>query len=171
MARPLHLEPHFSADELKARYRASDDPVESRRWHLLWLVHTQTTLTDAAKVVGLNYDYARAVVKDYNRDGADGLRNRRKDQRPQQSRSLLNPEQLRELEARLQVPPTDDGVWSGPKVAQVIAEVTGVPKVWPQRGWDYLKRLEQSLQVPRPRHRKGDPEAQAAFKKTLSTQD
>jgi hypothetical protein len=26
--------------------------------------------------------------------------------------------------------------------------------------------LEQSLQVPRPRHRKGDPEAQEAFKKT-----
>ena len=166
MPRPLHLEPHFSVDELKARYRASGDPVESRRWHLLWLVHTQTTLTDAAKAVGLNYDYARGVVKDYNRYGADGLRNRRKDQRPQQSRSLLNPEQLRDLEARLQSPPDDDGVWSGPKVAQVIAEVTGVPKVWPQRGWDYLKRLEQSLQVPRPRHRKGDPEAQEAFKKT-----
>ncbi|WOD37036.1 winged helix-turn-helix domain-containing protein [Nodosilinea sp. E11] len=70
------------------------------------------------------------------------------------------------MEARLQFPPDDDGVWSGPKVAQVIAEVTGVPKVWPQRGWDYLKRLEQSLQVPRPRHRKGDPEAQEAFKET-----
>ncbi|MGG6241880.1 winged helix-turn-helix domain-containing protein [Nodosilinea sp. AN01ver1] len=133
---------------------------------MLWLVHTDTTLTDAAKAVGLNYDYARAVVKDYNRYGADGLRNRRKDQRPHQSRSLLNPEQLRALETRLQSPPDDDGVWSGPKVARVIAEVTGVPKVWPQRGWDYLKRLEQSLQVPRPRHRKGDLEAQEAFKKT-----
>ncbi|WP_410510522.1 helix-turn-helix domain-containing protein [Nodosilinea sp. E11] len=53
-------------------------------------VHTQTTLTDAAKAVGLNYDYAREVVKAYNRDGAAGLRNRRKAQRPQQSRSLLN---------------------------------------------------------------------------------
>ncbi|WP_261890951.1 winged helix-turn-helix domain-containing protein [Acaryochloris marina] len=30
----------------------------------------------------------------------------------------------------------------------------------------YLKRLEQSLQCPRPHHRKGEPEAQAAFKKT-----
>lgn len=170
MPRPLHLEPHFSADELKARYRASGDPVESRRWHLLWLVHTQTTLTDAAKAVGLNYDYARGVVKAYNCHGAAGLRNRRRDQRPQASRSLLNSEQLRDLEARLQSPPNDDGVWSGPKVAQVIAEVIGVPKVWPQRGWDYLKRLEQSLQVPRPRHRKGDPESQEAFKKTPGAQ-
>jgi transposase len=70
----------------------------------------------------------------------------------------------------LQSPPDDDGVWSGPKVAQVIAEVTGVAKVWPQRGWDYLKRLEQSLQVPRPRHCKGDAEAQEAFKKTPGAQ-
>jgi molybdenum-dependent DNA-binding transcriptional regulator ModE len=64
MPGPLHLHPHFSADQLKALYHVSVDPVESRQWHLLWLVHTQTTLTDAAKAVGLNYDYARAVVKD-----------------------------------------------------------------------------------------------------------
>jgi len=25
-------------------------------------------------------------------------------------------------------------------------------KVWPQRGWDYLKKLGHSLQMPRPRH-------------------
>jgi transposase len=128
------------------------------------------TLTDAAKTVGFNYDYARAVVKDYNRDGADGLRNRRKDLRPQQSRSLLTPQQLEALEARLQLPPDDDGVWSGSKVARVIAQVTGATKVWPQRGWDYLKRLERSLQVPRPRHHKGDRETQEAFKKTPGAQ-
>ena len=168
MPRKLHLEPHFSAADLKTRYRASRDPVESRRWHLLWLVCEQNSLTDAAKVVGLNYDYARAIVRDYNRNGSDGLRNRRKDARPHQSRSLLTPAQLQALEQRLQQPPDDGGLWNGPKVAQVIAQLTGASKVWPQRGWDYLKRLEQSLQRPRPRHGKGDPDQQAAFKKTAS---
>lgn len=166
MPRKLHLEPHISTDELKAHYRTSQDPVESRRWHLLWLVCEQTTLTHAAQVVGLNYDYAREIVREYNRNGAHGLRNRRKDKRPQQSRSLLSQAQCAELSTRLQAPPADGGLWNGPKVAQVIAQMTGVEKVWPQRGWDYLKRLEQSFQVPRPRHRKGEPEAQAAFKKT-----
>jgi len=166
MPKNLHLEPHYSADELKAHYLSSHDRVESRRWHLLWLVSSQTTLTTAAKVVGLNYDYAREIVGEYNRNGAHGLRNRRKDKRPHQSRSLLNREQLADLESRLQSPPADGGVWSGPKVAQVIAQITGAEKVWPQRGWDYLKRLEKSLQMPRPRHRKGEPEAQEAFKKT-----
>jgi len=166
MPRNLYLEPHFSTDELKAHYRASHDPVESRRWHLLWLVCEQTTLTHAAQVVGLNYDYAREIVREYNCNGANGVRNRRKDKRPQQSRSLLNQDQCAQLSARLQTPPADGGLWNGPKVAQVIAQMTGVEKVWPQRGWDYLKRLEQSLQVPRPRHRKGELEAQTAFKKT-----
>ncbi|WP_299489664.1 helix-turn-helix domain-containing protein, partial [Acaryochloris sp. IP29b_bin.137] len=69
MPRKLHLKPHFSTEELKARYRVSHDPVESRRWHLLWLVSDQTTLTHAAQVVGLNYDYAREIVREYNRDG------------------------------------------------------------------------------------------------------
>ena len=84
-----------------------------------------------------------------------------------QRRSLLTAAQLEQLKARLALPPTDGGLWNGPKVARVIAELTGMEKVWPQRGWDYLKRLEQSLQVPRPRHRQGDSEAQAAFKKTF----
>ena len=134
MPRPLHLAPHFSADELKTRYRCSPDPVESRRWHLLWLVHTPMSLSDAAQTVGLNYDYARSIVQVYNREGAEGVRHRRKDARPQQPRSLLTAEQQRMLETRLETPPDDDGVWSGPKVARVMAEMLGVPKVWPRAG-------------------------------------
>nr|WP_262561904.1 helix-turn-helix domain-containing protein [Acaryochloris sp. CCMEE 5410] len=107
MPRKLYLEPHFSPDELKSHYRASQDPVESRRWHLLWLVSEQTTLTQAAQVVGLNYDYAREIVREYNHNGAHGLRNRRKDKRPHQSRSLLTQDQCAQLLTRLQPhPPT-----------------------------------------------------------------
>ena len=39
-------------------------------------------------------------------------------------------------------------------------------KVWPRRGWDYLRRLGHSPQVPRPRHAKAaSPEEQAEYKK------
>ena len=41
-------------------------------------------------------------------------------------------------------------------------------KVWPQRGWDYLRKLGYSSQVPRPRHAKAaSPEEQAEYKKAL----
>jgi transposase len=38
--------------------------------------------------------------------------------------------------------------------------------VHPQRGWEYLRRLGYTPQVPRPQHAQADPAAQDAFKKT-----
>jgi len=73
-------------------------------------------------------------------------------------RALLNENQEQELLEQL-------GVWTGPKVARWIEKVTGRPKVWNQRGWDYLKKLKQSWQRPRPHHAKGDKQEQEAFKK------
>jgi Winged helix-turn helix len=37
-----------------------------------------------------------------------------------------------------------------------------------QRGWEYLQRLQQSRQVPRPRHALADAAQQAAFKKKFA---
>ena len=167
MPRKLNLTLHHSAEELKAHYRSNEDPVESRRWHLLWLVANDHTLTSAAKVVGFNYDYARDIIKDYSASGASALRNKRKERRSvviSTPNALLQGDQLEQLRQRLETPPADGGVWTGPKVARVIAAITQ-KKVWPQRGWDYLKRLEYSHQRPRPRHVKGDEKAQSEFKK------
>lgn len=166
MPRKLNVIPHLSSTELKERYQSSHDPVESRRWHLLWLVSDHHTLTAAAEAIGFNYDYARRIVRTYNVEGIASVRNRRRDKRPAQSRSLLKGQQLEELKERLKLPPEDGGVWSGPKVARVMAQMLGREKVWPQRGWDYLKLMGYSCQEPRPLHVKGDAEAKAGFKKT-----
>jgi transposase len=82
------------------------------------------------------------------------------------SRALLSARQQAELDQALQSPPADGGLWSGPKVAQWIAKKTGRAHVHPQRGWDYLQRLNYSGQRPRPRHANADEAAQAAFKET-----
>jgi len=166
MGRKLQIKSHYSVDELKARYRSCCDPVEARRWQLIWLVSQGKTLTAAAEAIAYNYDYAREIVSNYNAEGAKGLRNRRKDSRPNSMQGLLTIEQCEALDERLQSPPADGGVWSGPKVAQVIAEMTGREHVWPQRGWEYLKLLGYSCQSPRPRHDNADNMAQSAFKKT-----
>ena len=114
MGRKLQIESHYSAAELKARYRECCDPVEARRWQLIWLVTEGKTLTAAAEAIAFNYDYAREIIRRYNADGVDGLRNRRKDGRPSSSQALLTIEQCEALDQRLQEPPTDGGVWSGP---------------------------------------------------------
>ena len=56
---------------------------------------------------------------------------------------------------------------TGPKVARWIEKETGIEKVWNQRGWDYLKKLNYFWHRPREKHRKGSPEQQAQFKKNL----
>ena len=136
-----HLEPYLTVDEIKLHYRQAKDTTEARRWHLLQLVAQQWTIKQAAQIVGLNYDYAKEIVKRYNRQGPTGMRNRSRDRQPPPPRTLLTPEQQQELRRVLQGPAPDGGSWSGPKVAQWIARKTGRKWVWPQRGWDYLKRL------------------------------
>ncbi|OUC11883.1 MAG: transcriptional regulator [Alkalinema sp. CACIAM 70d] len=169
MGRTITLTNHLSCEELKARYHSSSDSVESRRWHLLWLVSQQWYLLDAAAAVGVSYSYARKVVYAYNQQGVEAIANRRGG-RQMSSRALLSAAQQAELDQALQAPPADGGLWSGPKVAQWIAQKTGRAQVHPQRGWDYLKRLNYSGQRPRPRHAKADEEAQTAFKKTCPSE-
>jgi transposase len=136
-----HLELHLTLEELKHRYRQAQDTTEARRWHILQLVAQQWTIKQAAQIVGLNYDYAKEIVRRYNSEGPIAMKNRTKDRQPPPSKSLLTLEQQQELKQVLQGPAPDGGSWSGTKVAQWIAKKTGREWVWPQRGWDYLKRL------------------------------
>ncbi|OLT60669.1 hypothetical protein BJP37_18290, partial [Moorena bouillonii PNG] len=56
----------MSNGELKKRYRASLDPVEARRWHLLWKFSLGWTIKNAAVAVGINYQYAFQIIKIMN---------------------------------------------------------------------------------------------------------
>jgi transposase len=79
--------------------------------------------------------------------------------------SLLTKDALAALAERLRTPPEDGGLWSRPKVAAQMARQLGLERVHPQRGWEALKRVEWSVQAPRPRHpRAATPEQRAAFK-------
>src|SRR4028119_1683570 len=163
MPKKVHLEAHLSAQQLKQGYRDASDRVESRRWHLLWMVATGWTLKLAAIAIGINYDYAKEILHNYNKQGVAAISNRRKTLRRNSSSALLNAEALSKLRRALKSRPADGGIWTGPKVARWIAQETGREKVWAQRGWDYLKRLKYSPQRPRPKHYKGDEQEQEAF--------
>ena len=170
MVKKVHLQPYLTSSQLKNHYLGSSDRVESRRWHLLWLVSKNWTIQQASQAVGLNYDYAKDIVKAYNQQGEKVIANRRRQRTAPPPHALLNREQLEELRYCLKEPPEDKGIWTGPKVADWIAKKTGREKVWSQRGWDYLKKCCYSPQRPRPRHVKGDPEAQQEFKKNCTKQ-
>ena len=169
MPRKAHIEDHFTAEELEAKYRKSSDPVESRRWHLLWKIRLGWSILNSAVAVGLTYSYAQTILRKYNQQGAQSVKNGKK--QPARGKRgkppLLNDTQLTKLKQALKEKPEDGGKWTGPKVARWIAKETGKEKVAKQRGWDYLKKCAYSWQRPRPKHRKGDKQEQEAFKQNL----
>ncbi len=79
-------------------------------------------------------------------------------------RALLNEELKQELGEALQMLPPDGGMWNSRKIAEWIAGKTG-RQVRAQRGWEYLRLLGYTLQVPRPAHAKADAEQQEEFRK------
>jgi ferritin len=82
---------------------------------------------------------------------------------------LLDEEGQAELrEALLEGSPPGGGMWSGPKVARWIEEKAEVERVHAQRGWEYLRKVGMSPQVPRPSNvQAADAQEREAFKKTF----
>lgn len=139
----VRLADHLTLEDLKARYRQTRNRVEARRWHLLQLIAQGWSIKKAAQIVDLSYDYAKEIVRRYNTEGPDSIHNRRRNHRSPPARSLLTVDQQTELRQLLNGPAPDGGEWTGPKVADWIAQKTGRSRVWPQRGWEYLKRLSE----------------------------
>jgi transposase len=59
-------------------------------------------------------------------------------------------------------------MWSGPKVARWIEQEIGIEKVHNQRGWEYLRQVGMSPQLPRSSNAQGaDSEERETFKKSF----
>jgi transposase len=156
---------HLSAVELGRRYRAARDRVERGHLQAVWLLAQGRGRGEVARIMGWSGVWVAEVVRRYNEDGPERLGDRRRGNAG--ARPLLGAEDEAALRAALAAgPPADGGLWTGPKVAAWMGARLG-RRVWPQRGWDYLRKLGYSPQVPRPRHAKAaSPEEQTAYKKS-----
>ena len=163
MAKRVEVKTELTAEELHERYRQASEPVERTHWHILWLMKEGHTPGEVAERVGYTARWVRTIVGRYNRQGEQAISNHRLTLPG--AKPLLTREQQKELDEALQQRPDDDGLWSGPKVASWMQAQLGRP-VDARRGWDYLQRLKQSRQAPRPQHALADPEQQAEFKKS-----
>src|SRR5713226_328915 len=160
MNKPITVKAHLSIEAIETRYRKAKDPVERSHWQIVWLLAQGKTTKEIAEVTGYCLTWIRALAHRYNDEGPRGLGDRRHGNPG--GTCLLSQEQQAQLQQALEGPPADGGLWTGPKVARWIESHTG-RKVHAQRGWEYLKRLNYSKRVLRPRHAKADPAAQEAF--------
>ena len=155
---------HLPVEELEARYRAARDVMEARHTQAIWLLAQGRSFVEVAEVLAFVPRWVEELAARYNAFGPEALGDRRR--RNGKAASLLTEDVLAALAERATAPPEDGGVWTGPKVAAWMARRLGLAKVHPQRGWEALKRIEWSIQAPRPRNpRAATPEQRAAFKR------
>jgi transposase len=165
MARRIRLATHLSVEELEQHSRAAHEPHERTWWQIVWLLAKGQTATRIAESTGYTRTWIGQIAKRYSAEGPAGMVNRQRTTSWRAPR-MLSGEQQEELRQALAGPAPDGSKrWTCRAVADWMAERLGRP-VQTQRGWDYLQRLKQSRQAPRPQHALADLEQQAAFKKT-----
>jgi transposase len=164
MPKRLRLREHLSTEELEDRYRKAHDPVLRSHYQIVWLLSLGKLTREVREATGYSPEWIREISLRYNELGAEGLGDRRH-QNPGAS-ALLSPSEQRELSEALKEPPPDGGMWNSRKVAEWIEHKTGRRGLRAQRGWEYLRKLGHTPQVPRPSNAEASPSEQEAFKKS-----
>lgn len=147
--------------ELKRLAHVEKDADRVKRLRIVILAQEGWTAPAVAMAVGLSRRICQRWVRRYNDAGLAGL----DDRRGRPSKLPLTPEQQEQVRRRLDAGPiAEDEVCSlrGKDVQRILAQefqlLRSLPAVY-----HLLHRLGYSYLRPRPRHRRADPEKQAAF--------
>ena len=150
-------------DELEQCAAAEKHAARHLRLRALILAKRRWSAEQIGEALGRTPRTIQNWVRDYNRDALDGLIDRRSG-----NNRHLTDEQEQELCEHLDRVSEDpeDGPRHAAELMPWIQEHFNV--VYSLSGlYELLHRLGYSWLMPRPRHPGHDPEAQAAFKKTL----
>jgi transposase len=162
-----HVADHLSVSALEQQYRSCTDVTAARHVQTIWLLAKGHEIAEVAATVSFARRWVERLLARYNAQGPQALGDLRR--RNGASPSVLKPDLLEKLKARLLDPPPDGGLWTSPKVAAWMAGELGLAAVLPQRGWEALKAIGWSVQKPRPRHpASATPEEREGFKKSWS---
>ncbi len=163
MPKRIHVEKHLTTQGLEKRYREASDTVERTHYQIVWLLSQGKLTREVVEATGYSAEWIRQIAGRYNRLGEQGLGDRRHRNPGARERALLSPQLRGELGEALSSPPPDGGMWNSRKVAEWIAGRIG-RKVGVQRGWEYLRLLGYTPQVPRPTHARADTDKQEEFR-------
>ena len=159
----MHIEPHQTAEELERIAARQPTPRLWRRFRAVILAEAGQSAAKIAAALGCTPRAVQKWTRRYNDGGPDALA----DRPGRGGKPRLDPAEHDRLRARIEAGPTPgDGVcaFHNPDVRRILAAEFGVV-LGEQAVYDLLHRLGLSSLMPRPIHRKSDPEAQEAFKK------
>ena len=155
----------LSSPELRACAKVGKNPLIVRRMLAIALVLEGMDRTSAARACGMDRQTLRDWVHHYNRGGIAGLGERRRSQR----KPKLDASQRQAFAALVEQGP-DPAVhqvvrWRCCDLQAVLKAQFGV-EVHERTVGKYLDKLGYRRLSVRPQHPDGDPETEAAFKKT-----
>jgi transposase len=154
------------SSRLEGLYRKASDAVLRTHLLMVWRISLGDSVEEVARMGGYSGKWVREIQRRYEAGGVDALGDRGHGNPGAKERALLDEAGEEELLEALSLAPPGGGLWSGPKVARWIKERNGLEKVHVQRGFEYLRKVGMSAQVPRPSNAKGaDPSEREAFKK------
>lgn len=174
MAGRAKLKEHLTSAALQRHYLGCQHLADRTRWHALWLVSLGKSGNEAARLVGRSSGWVSELVRAYNERGVEAAVTRKHKGRQQGGREAAlrwGTDEEAELREALLGRASDGGRWTAAKVALWLGERRG-RKIHLVTGWRTLKRLRQSVQVPRPQHpQAASAENQAAFQKNARDVD
>lgn len=156
------------SQRLERLYRRASDPVLRTHLLMVWRMSLGDSIGEVAQMVGYSKRWTTEIATRYESDGVEGLGDRRHGNPGARQRALLDETGEAELVEALSKPPPASlggGMWSGPKVSFWIEARNRLEKVHAQRGFEYLRKVRYSPQVPRPSNSRAEDSEQEAFKK------
>ena len=160
-----HSEEESVSAQLERRYREARDPVLRTHLHIVWRLSLGKPIWEVAESLGYSERWGREVARRYGQEGGvEALGERRHRNPGAKERALLDEQGREELREALKEPPADGGMWNSRKVARWISSKVG-REAAKQRGWEYLRKVGYTPQVPRPADAEPDAAEQEAFKK------
>lgn len=161
----MHVETHLSLTELKRWVRAEQNVKLAKRMQMVVLALEGYTAPAIARSLSSSRRVCQHWVQQYNAHGLKGLEDKEGRGKP----PLLTPEEQERFKQRIDADPTEeDGVCTlrGKDIQHILAEEFGKVRSL-ETVYSLLHRLGYSSLVPRPQHRRADPEAQEDFKKSF----
>ena len=160
--RKITLVEHLTLTELEECYRTANDGVGRSQWQIIWLIAQGRRTAEIAEVTGYSEVWIRTLARRYNAQGEAGLGDHRH-HNPGHPGALTK-QQEQDLRQAVQTARDRGEHWNGVRVAQWMSERLG-RRVYKQRGYEWLAKHKQTLQVPRPTHKEADEQDQVWFKK------
>jgi transposase len=153
---------HHSAEELQTLFRQEQEARRAKRLWIVWQARLGRTAPEIAMGIGVSRRAVQEWVRRYNAEGLAGL-----ETRSGQGRVPILSETERQLVVqRVEAGPQDGDVCSLRGVDfQKFIETQFGKLMSPTSVYRLLHQLGYEWLVPRPKHRKNDPDAMAAFKK------